>query len=332
MLQEESGCEIFIHGWELENVLARTDYGLYSVLLAACGVPGKTIEHFQQAYLGLERFCGQVKQARRLQEGDFLDFDRCGLRVIHTPGHTPGSICLLDPAKRTLIAGDTVLDKISPNPLLNPDPRKGAGYQVPGAGYRVSGAGYRVPGAGYQVPGAGYQVPGISTVPHEGKDIIRRTPDSKAEANSDARDLKPDTQHPTPGTRHPTPDTGHLTPERRNPRRFPALAAYLDSLKRLAEMAPTICWTSHGEPVHDLSSYRRDMETFIAARQNKILSLLRTAEWTPWRLSQQVFPDTRDVHTFLALSEITSHLDYALSLERAALEIRDGVEYWRAEK
>ena len=78
-------------------------------------------------------------------------------------------------------------------------------------------------------------------------------------------------------------------------------------------------------------AYRRDMEEFIAARQNKILSLLRTAEWTPWRLSQQVFPDARDVHTFLALSEITSHLDYALSLKRAAVETRDGVEYWRAD-
>ncbi len=325
-VQEESSCEIFIHRWELHNVLERTDYGSYRQLLQACGVPEETVEHFRQAYLGLQQFCDQVRRASQLQDGEFLDFDRSGLRVIHTPGHTPGSICLLDPAKRTLIAGDTVLDKISPNPLLNPDPRNGVGYQVSGVGYQVPGAGYQVSGVGYQVPGAGCRVSGVgsnfATVPSEGQGR-NRTRDSKAGTESETRDPKPNTQQLIPGTRHLTPDT-------QNPSRFPALAAYLDSLKRLEEMAPTVCWTSHGQPVHDLSSYRRDMETFIAARQKKILSFLRMAEWTPWRLSLQVFPDARDVHTFLALSEITSHLDYALSLKRARVEIRSGVEFWTA--
>jgi glyoxylase-like metal-dependent hydrolase (beta-lactamase superfamily II) len=37
------------------------------------------------------------------------DGDRIGdLLVIHTPGHTPGSICLLHEAERALISGDTV--------------------------------------------------------------------------------------------------------------------------------------------------------------------------------------------------------------------------------
>ncbi|MBO4532823.1 MAG: MBL fold metallo-hydrolase [Treponema sp.] len=31
-----------------------------------------------------------------------------GWRVIHTPGHTPGSICLYNAAEKTLISGDTV--------------------------------------------------------------------------------------------------------------------------------------------------------------------------------------------------------------------------------
>jgi glyoxylase-like metal-dependent hydrolase (beta-lactamase superfamily II) len=32
-----------------------------------------------------------------------------GLRVIHTPGHTPGSICLLSPRHKMLIAGDALI-------------------------------------------------------------------------------------------------------------------------------------------------------------------------------------------------------------------------------
>ena len=31
-----------------------------------------------------------------------------GYEIIHTPGHTPGSICLFDPETRDLISGDTV--------------------------------------------------------------------------------------------------------------------------------------------------------------------------------------------------------------------------------
>ena len=43
---------------------------------------------------------------------------------MHTPGHTPGSSCLLREATRTLLAGDTILKHITPNPVMNPDPRK----------------------------------------------------------------------------------------------------------------------------------------------------------------------------------------------------------------
>lgn len=39
-----------------------------------------------------------------LNDGDTIE----GLEVIHTPGHTPGSICLYDPGAADLISGDTV--------------------------------------------------------------------------------------------------------------------------------------------------------------------------------------------------------------------------------
>jgi hydroxyacylglutathione hydrolase len=39
-----------------------------------------------------------------LSEGDTIG----GLRVVHTPGHTPGSICLFDEAEQALFSGDTV--------------------------------------------------------------------------------------------------------------------------------------------------------------------------------------------------------------------------------
>jgi glyoxylase-like metal-dependent hydrolase (beta-lactamase superfamily II) len=44
-----------------------------------------------------------------LQEGDSLEH-LGGLRVIHTPGHTPGSICLYRPEGRILFCGDLLLN------------------------------------------------------------------------------------------------------------------------------------------------------------------------------------------------------------------------------
>jgi len=41
-------------------------------------------------------------------EGHLFDLGSVRLRVLHTPGHTPGSICLLDEAAGALFSGDTL--------------------------------------------------------------------------------------------------------------------------------------------------------------------------------------------------------------------------------
>ncbi len=43
-----------------------------------------------------------------LKEGDVIDLGKLKLEVIHTPGHTPGSICLYDEGERLMFTGDTV--------------------------------------------------------------------------------------------------------------------------------------------------------------------------------------------------------------------------------
>jgi hydroxyacylglutathione hydrolase len=43
-----------------------------------------------------------------VEEGHVFDLGGIRLRVLHTPGHTPGSICLLDEQHRALYSGDTV--------------------------------------------------------------------------------------------------------------------------------------------------------------------------------------------------------------------------------
>ena len=46
--------------------------------------------------------------ARRLQDGDIIRFDEFVFEVLHTPGHTCGSICLYEKQARILFSGDTV--------------------------------------------------------------------------------------------------------------------------------------------------------------------------------------------------------------------------------
>jgi glyoxylase-like metal-dependent hydrolase (beta-lactamase superfamily II) len=61
---------------------------------------------------------------RTISDGEVLPF--CGgIQVIHTPGHTPGHVCLYLPACKTLIAGDELLvdnGKLIPAPpFINAD-------------------------------------------------------------------------------------------------------------------------------------------------------------------------------------------------------------------
>ncbi|WP_238327569.1 MBL fold metallo-hydrolase [Paenibacillus gorillae] len=70
-------------------------------------------------------FSGNVKNVTRsLADGDKLPFGG-GITVIHTPGHTPGHICLYHEPSKTLIAGDAMVvvnGKLQgPNPPVTPD-------------------------------------------------------------------------------------------------------------------------------------------------------------------------------------------------------------------
>ena len=50
---------------------------------------------------------------KALEDGDVLDAAG-GMRVIHTPGHTPGSMCLYQAQRQVLLCGDTLFNK---NPM-----------------------------------------------------------------------------------------------------------------------------------------------------------------------------------------------------------------------
>ncbi len=57
-----------------------------------------------------------------LDEGDVLDLGDCSFQVLHTPGHSPGSISLWDVKARTVFSGDALYDGDLLDNLYHSDP------------------------------------------------------------------------------------------------------------------------------------------------------------------------------------------------------------------
>lgn len=101
---------------------------VYAAYLARQGVPPEVVEVVSRAgerSFGMARRVGAVQH---LREGEVLRTRHLALEVLHMPGHTPGLVCLYDRARRLFFSDDHLLQKVSPNPLidLGPDGQDGA--------------------------------------------------------------------------------------------------------------------------------------------------------------------------------------------------------------
>jgi len=61
----------------------------------------------QAAWIGM-KYPGRVEIDRSVGQADTIQAGSLTANVIHTPGHTEGSVCLYFPAESKLIAGDTL--------------------------------------------------------------------------------------------------------------------------------------------------------------------------------------------------------------------------------
>lgn len=52
---------------------------------------------------------GEVKVTRPLQDGDSIRVGSIELEIIHTPGHSPGSICIYEPESKMMFTGDALI-------------------------------------------------------------------------------------------------------------------------------------------------------------------------------------------------------------------------------
>src|SRR5216683_8363067 len=237
---EAKDAEVLVHGWETGHRAGRLEYDETRQLLVRAGVPPDEVEVMRRMYEGVRQYADSLDDDHcgELTDEAEIEFESGVLQVVHTPGHTPGSCSFIRHADRTVIAGDCVLKRITPNPMLSPDP---------------------------------------------------------------------------------------IDPSRR----FRSLAEYLVSLARVRSFAPTLIFGGHGEPIHDFEEVFNRYLRAIRERQSEVIRLVPKTGATAWEVSRGLFPNTDDVHRFLAVSEAVAHLDQAHSDGKIGLEMSDGSEVYR---
>ena len=69
-------------------------------------------------YMEIPEYKKQIKLQHRknprfrpIEDGDIFELGGISLEVFHTPGHTPGGICLLDRKDRILFTGDSIIEQ-----------------------------------------------------------------------------------------------------------------------------------------------------------------------------------------------------------------------------
>jgi len=117
-------AEVLVHAWETGHRVGRLEYEEHRNLLVRAGVPHEEIETMRKMYEGVRQYADSFAAGEyaELRDEEELEFETGTLRIVHTPGHTPGSCSFVREADRTVIAGDCVLKRITPNPILSPDP------------------------------------------------------------------------------------------------------------------------------------------------------------------------------------------------------------------
>lgn len=94
-------------------------YGAYLVRL---GVPAEVLLAIAQEGARSHGFSRRLPSVHDLGEGETLRTRHLALEILHMPGHTPGLLCAHDRERRIILSDDHLLEKVSPNPLIELGP------------------------------------------------------------------------------------------------------------------------------------------------------------------------------------------------------------------
>lgn len=124
-VREASRCVVYAHPVDHDRLLDRpgTWDGIAGFLVEVCrraGAPPGVLATLEAGFGEIRDYTEPLDAVRALGEGGTLEVGSRTLRVLHTPGHARGALCLWEPSERLLLSGDTLLPHISSNAILEP--------------------------------------------------------------------------------------------------------------------------------------------------------------------------------------------------------------------
>jgi glyoxylase-like metal-dependent hydrolase (beta-lactamase superfamily II) len=126
--QEASGAPVYVHLRDHDKVTGRdrtkARLDLYAAWLTKLGAPLHLLEHVRVHWQDSQRMARPLERVEALLPGVELRFKSFSAEVLHLPGHTPGLVCLWDQEHRVLFSDDHLLERVSPNPLLDLEDHK----------------------------------------------------------------------------------------------------------------------------------------------------------------------------------------------------------------
>jgi len=193
------------------------------------GIPQYAVDRVKKRSQFYKRFGDPLDNVQTMRDGDVFTCKDFELRVIHTPGHSPGSCCIYEPQSRVLFSGDHLIKHISPNPFheINRSRLKDPGYQ--------------------------------------------------------------------------------------------SLVAFDKSLEKVLNIQARFAFSGHGEYIDDIPAIVNTYRYHHRARMDKILEILCQKPGTIYSLLETIFPSLDQGEIYLAISEITVHLEVLINQGRAVL-------------
>jgi glyoxylase-like metal-dependent hydrolase (beta-lactamase superfamily II) len=90
----------------------------FDKILTIAGVPPEKMAPIKKRFASFRQLSDPLDALSTIDDGDEFEGDGYHLKVIHTPGHTAGSVCLYETRHKILFSGDHIIKHITPNPLL----------------------------------------------------------------------------------------------------------------------------------------------------------------------------------------------------------------------
>ena len=136
----------------------RDQHAIYGRHFLRLGVPLDVLQVLAASGDGAQRLARRIPGVQPIEAGAVIEGRALRFEVIEMPGHTPGLICLHAPDHGLLIPADHLLEKVSPNPIIELD-AEGRNVHRPLAVYLASLARTRALELSLVMPGHG---PGFS--------------------------------------------------------------------------------------------------------------------------------------------------------------------------